>query len=131
MTTTAGTRLIPITDDVGRVLVPGEEFEPLPGSIILTQGAWGTAHQKFFSDGLWYPASPRGGGGRTWESMLTERNLVLVYDAAERENQTPAIFQSNKMGSFIGSARGLERVEHAHLDTGECIKNRSGQRCES
>lgn len=79
-----GTRLIPITDHQGHVLVPGEEFEPLPGSIVLTQGAWGTAHQKFFSDGLWYAVGRASIPGRTWESMLTERNLVLVYDAPER-----------------------------------------------
>lgn len=76
-------RLIPITDTQGRVLVPGDDIEPLPGSIVLTEGPFGTAWQRFFSDGLWHSVG-HGSLRLTWEQMLHHRNLVLVYDAPER-----------------------------------------------
>lgn len=56
--------------------------EPNPGSVVLTYGEWGTAWQRFFSDGRWHPT--RGGGSRTWAELLTRRNLVLVYTAPPR-----------------------------------------------
>lgn len=75
--------IIPITDDRGKTLVPWlPEEEPLPGSVVLRQGLHGTAFQKFFSDGLWHPTV--GTHALTWTQLLTERNLVLVYDAEER-----------------------------------------------
>lgn len=77
-------RIIPITDTAGRLLLPEADlFEPLPGSVVLTEGLHGTAWQRFFSDGRWHPT--RGGGSKDWNQMLTKRNLALVYDAAERE----------------------------------------------
>lgn len=76
-------RLIPVTDTRGCLLLePNEMDEPLPGSVVLTNGAYGTAWQRYFSDGLWHRVG--GGRGRDWAYMLTHRNLVLVYDAPER-----------------------------------------------
>lgn len=69
-----------LTDRRGSLLV--DRPEPLPGSVVLTEGEWGTAWQRFFSDGRWHPT--RGGGSRTWAQLLGKRNLVLVYDATER-----------------------------------------------
>lgn len=73
---------IPITDDRGKCLISVRSVEPNPGSVVLTDGEWGTAWQRFFHDGLWHKV----GGGRafTWARLLEERNLVLVYDARER-----------------------------------------------
>lgn len=83
MTTTANSRLVNITDHRGTLLLPSDDLiEPLPGSILLTEGRWGTAWQRFFSDGRWHPV--RGGGSATWETLITRRNVVLVYDADER-----------------------------------------------
>lgn len=76
-------RLIPVTDTRGNLLLADSEGEePLPGSVVLINGEYGTAWQRHFSDGLWH----RTGGGRakTWAEMLWHRNLVLVYDAPER-----------------------------------------------
>lgn len=75
---------IQVTDTYGTLLLddPGDPGEPLPGSVVLTNGEYGTAWQRYFSDGLWH----RVGGGRAlfWADLLTKRNLVLVYDAPER-----------------------------------------------
>jgi hypothetical protein len=77
-------RLIPVTDDRGRMLLddPGDPGEPLPGSVVLTNGEYGTAWQRYFSDRMWH----RVGGGRAvfWADLIRKRNLVLVYDAPER-----------------------------------------------
>lgn len=82
MTTTTG-RLIPITDARGEVLLDADSLgEPLPSSIVMTEGLHGTAWQLFFSDGRWHPT--RGGGSRSWAELLTKRNLYLIYDAEER-----------------------------------------------
>jgi hypothetical protein len=76
-------RTVPLTDTHGRELLPdGYLDQPLKGSVVLTQGRHGTAWQRHFKDGLWH--STRGGKAKTWEQMLDHRNLVLVYDAAER-----------------------------------------------
>lgn len=76
-------RIIPITDHAGTQLLPEDErYEPMPGSIVLTEGLHGTAWQRFFSDGMWHPT--RGGRPRTWDDLLTRNNLVLIYDAEER-----------------------------------------------
>lgn len=76
-------RPIFITDSAGRTLIPANTVtEPHPGSVVLSDGAWGHAWQRHFSDGLWYPV--RGGKGRTWAYMLSLRSLALVYDAARR-----------------------------------------------
>lgn len=78
------TQPIPLTDSRGALLLAGRAYdEPLPGSVVLSDGEYGTAWQRYFSDDLWH----RVGGGRTkdWAELLTKRNLVLVYDAPERE----------------------------------------------
>lgn len=80
------TGLIPLTDHKGTLLVPSEHLiEPLPGSILLTDGYWGTAWQRWFSDGRWHPT--RGGGSRDWDDLIARRNVVLVYDAERRPVQ--------------------------------------------
>lgn len=77
------TNLIPLTDTRGEPLLPESLMaEPLPGSVVLTDGAYGTAWQRFFSDGRWHPT--RGGGSKSWEELVQRRNLVLVYEADER-----------------------------------------------
>lgn len=78
-------QLLPrLTDDRGSLTPWGEEIiEPLPGSIVLTNGMHGTAYQRLFSDGLWHSAHSR--IGFTWKDMLGERNLLLAYDAPARE----------------------------------------------
>lgn len=73
---------IPMTDTYGNV-VAVDSTEPLPSSIVLVDGAFGQAFQRHFGDGMWYSAS-RSSKGRTWEDILHERNVVLVYDAEER-----------------------------------------------
>lgn len=79
-------RLIPITDDRGRLLVPTNQ--PLPGSVVLTDGEHGTAWQRHFFDGRWHPT--RGGRSLTWAQLILRRNLVLVYDAAPRAREAAA-----------------------------------------
>lgn len=77
------TNLIPLTDNRGEPLLPKSLMnEPLPGSVVLTDGAYGTAWQRFFSDDRWHPT--RGGGSKAWEELVQRRNLVLVYEADER-----------------------------------------------
>jgi hypothetical protein len=76
-------RTIPMTDDKARPLLPANELiEPLPSSIVLTQGLHGTGWQRHYADGKWH----RLGGGTpvTWEFLLKQKGLVLVYDADER-----------------------------------------------
>lgn len=76
-------RMIPMTDDRGNTLLTEEDaVEPLPGSIILTEGNYGTAWQRHFADGKWH--STRGGAPKDWSDLIVKRNVVLVYDADER-----------------------------------------------
>lgn len=83
MTTVANSRLIHLTDRAGVLLLPADDCaEPNPGSIVLTDGLWGTAWQLHFSDMRWHPT--RGGGSKTWAELLARRNAVLVYDAEIR-----------------------------------------------
>lgn len=73
--------LIPITDSTGRSC--GEdEAEPAPGSVVLTQGEFGTAWQRWFHDGRWHRAGSS--QAKDWEWFLTQRNVVLAYDAPVR-----------------------------------------------
>jgi hypothetical protein len=84
---TAQSRLIPVTDAQGRMLLQGEDqVEPLPGSVVLTAGYHGTAWQRHFADGLWYSTMHgHHRSGYTWKQIVTRRNVVLVYDAEGRE----------------------------------------------
>lgn len=73
-----------ITDNLARhVWASTDQSEPEPGSVVLTGGQFGTAWQRQFHDGLWH-STRRKGGPKTWEWMLTRRNLALAYDAEPR-----------------------------------------------
>lgn len=87
-------RIIPLTDHRGHALVPEDDrHEPLPGSVVLTEGLHGTAWQRHFNDGLWH--SSRGGTPRHWASLISKRNLILVYDADKRTEFT----QTGRVGA--------------------------------
>jgi len=75
-------RGVHITNTHGRVIYyrTGRCPEPEPASVVLVNGIYGDAWQRYFSDGLWH----RGKYRYTWEQMLRERNMVLVYDAPVR-----------------------------------------------
>lgn len=76
--------LIRVTDDQGRAVLEGDDAtEPEPGSVVLTDGEFGSAWQLSFADGKWY-CTQRNGGGKTWAWLLTKRNVVLAYDAHPR-----------------------------------------------
>lgn len=92
-------RIIPITDARGQHLLPtDEQHEPLPGSVALTQGLHGTAWQRFFSDGKWHSVGEVE-PPQDWESLLSRRNLVLIYDAERRQVPSAArIVGAAKMG---------------------------------
>lgn len=82
--TSSAVRLVYFTNHKGEVIVPEMDLrEPEKGSVVLTNGQWGTAWQRHFSDGLWHRSG--GGRGQRWENLLTQNNLVLVYDADRRE----------------------------------------------
>jgi len=88
MSTVANSRLVHITDDKGRLLLPGDDLtEPNPDSIVLVDGIHGTAWQRF-QNGEWY--SVRSHQSRTWTELLKMRRLVLVYDAEPRPDHTIA-----------------------------------------
>lgn len=77
---------VPLTNHRGALLVePGDATEPEPGSIIMTEGHWGTAWQRHFNDGKWH--STRGGAPKQWDELIIKRNVVLVYDAAVRDTE--------------------------------------------
>jgi hypothetical protein len=79
-----------ITDDRGHIccsLIDAEE--PPAASIVMTNGNYGNAWQRHGNDGLWHSTT---GGKRRWAQLLRMRNLVLVYEAPERE-PTPRPFQ--------------------------------------
>lgn len=80
--TAMNSRLIYLTDGKGRSLLPEDDMEqPLPGSILMTNGRWGTAWQRRFSDGRWMSIS---GQTLDWDVLITKTDVVLVYDADER-----------------------------------------------
>lgn len=74
--------LVPITDSIGKPVLHNAEVEPNKGSVVLTEGEFGTAWQRFFSDGLWHRVG--GNQKKTWAQLCTTRNLVLVYEAEVR-----------------------------------------------
>lgn len=84
MITTGNSTPVPITDTFGNPVHSRTDHEPEPGSVVLTDGEWGTAWQRHFSDGRWYPT--KGGPAKTWAYLCTRRNLVLVYAARRRPN---------------------------------------------
>lgn len=76
-------QIIHLTDRSGRTLVD-RLVEPNPGSIVMTDGLFGMAWQRHFSDGLWY-RSGKSARPQTWGWLLTQKRLVLMYDAPERK----------------------------------------------
>lgn len=86
-----------MTDSRGRAFAQ-DMTEPEPSSVVLAEGEFGNAYQRYFSDGLWH----RGREARTWEEMLTERNLVLVYDAPIRISTPPVIRPEQVDGAITG-----------------------------
>lgn len=92
-----------ITDNLGRLVWTAEDQdEPLPGSVVLTGGDWGTAWQRNFDDGLWH-STRRKGGPKTWAWLLTRRNLRLAYDA-ERRVGVPGAFGTHLTGEVLDAA---------------------------
>ena len=82
--TTRLTSLIPVTNDQGELMLNADDsVEPLPGSIVMTEGFHGSAWQRHFNDGLWHRCGST--QRKDWAYLLTKRNVVLVYDAAERK----------------------------------------------
>lgn len=82
--TTPTSQLILLTDARGSRMPDIEDTsEPLPGSIIMTEGMHGTAWQRWFTDGLWHRTGST--QKKDWAYLLAKRNVVLVYDADERE----------------------------------------------
>lgn len=78
--------LIQVTDERGNPVLDGDDqHEPLPGSVVLTEGEFGTAWQRYFSDGMWHRVGGGSARGKGWPYFLTKRNVVLVYDAHERQ----------------------------------------------
>lgn len=86
--------ITPLTDDRGRSLC-GDFAEPRIGSVVLTSGIYGTAWQRLARDGKWHSTT---GLRMPWKFMCARRNLVLVYDAPEREEPLvhPAHDTTNK-----------------------------------
>ncbi len=79
---TPKTRLITVTDDRGRIVLPEDDrFEPAPASVVLINGPKGTAFQRHGSDGKWYRLGDR--QPKTWGWLLRQRNVVLVYETDE------------------------------------------------
>lgn len=82
--------VIPLTSARGvQLLTCDIENEPNPGSVVLTQGEFGTAWQRWFTDGMWH----RTGSAqrKDWAWMVRQRNLVLVYEADTRSNSREAV----------------------------------------
>lgn len=80
--------LIQMTDSQG-LLTDGAfaTEEPEPGSVVLTNGEFGTAWQRYFNDGLWHRVGGGRNRGRAWGWMMSQRNVVLAYDALPRETE--------------------------------------------
>lgn len=61
------------------------DFEPVHGSVIMTQGPSGTAWQRLFNDGLWHSTT---GYTKTWADIqrLAARHkmpAILLHDAED------------------------------------------------
>lgn len=74
--------LLPQTHEIDR-----NAPEPAEGSVVLINGETGTAYQRLFSDGLWWPASnSKHRRGRTWD-VVTRKNgsdpVILLHNAPE------------------------------------------------
>lgn len=98
---TLAKNLIHITNTEGGFILPEDQRqEPEPGSVVLVAGVYGLAWQLHFTDGMWHSASPSR-FRKTWEELLTERNLVLIYDAAPRDTpSTPRLLTQEEKKQF-------------------------------
>lgn len=56
--------------------------QPEPGSVLLTDGCFGVAWQRHFSDRRWHSST---GAVRTYSSLMRHRNVLLVHDAGVRD----------------------------------------------
>lgn len=75
-----GPQALTLTDTLGN---PLEDIEPpAPGSILLVGGIHGVAWQRHFNGGRWHSTT---GGTRSFTSLMTQRNVVLVYNAPVRD----------------------------------------------
>lgn len=99
------TTITVITDTYGNVN-PDHDYEPNPGSVVLTDGEWGTGWQLHFADGLWHPM--RGGSPRPWAYLLQRRNLVLVYAARERLDSTGLTIHGVKTGRMHSAPSNVD-----------------------
>ena len=78
---TAGSiKAVALTDTFGIPLV--EMPEPEPGSILMVDGLYGVAWQRFFSDNKWHSTT---GAKRSFATLMEQRNVWLVYSAPVRE----------------------------------------------
>lgn len=106
-------RPVQITDSRGKFPNHAYDREPLPSSVVLTNGEHGTAWQRYFTDGLWHRVG--GGRARGWDELLAQRNLVLVYDAPERSeprvNPCPDKNDPGHFGCPVCYAHSPERGE--------------------
>lgn len=106
------TYLVPITDTYGNPVHSRTDIEPAHGSVVLTDGEFGTAWQRHFADGRWHPT--RGGGSKTWGQLCARRNLVLVYDARERLDNpgADAPLSAERLGlTPVDEAQAARRTE--------------------
>jgi len=79
------TTLTRITNHVGVATVTQwHTAEPKPGSVVLVHGEHGTAWQRYFEDDMWHRVG--GGRARPWTWLLSQRNVMLAYDAPARRD---------------------------------------------
>lgn len=93
------------TDSAGRI-VADEITEPATASIVMVAGMYGNAWQRHGNDGLWHSTT---GAVRRWSQMLRMRNLVLVYEAAEREPEPEPVCEHGVKGCTA-------RPGHIHVE---------------
>lgn len=72
-----------LTDGRGQVPPGTDVTEPEIDSVVLTRGEHGLAWQRFARDGKWHRAGSN--EVREWDDLLTERDLILIYEAEPRQ----------------------------------------------
>jgi hypothetical protein len=80
--------------------LPPDEPEPIEGSVVMWQGANGTAVQRHVSDGLWHASTGR---VLTWQEMCDHARdraqpLLLIYVPQPASNLTRAGMQRVRKG---------------------------------
>lgn len=77
--------MIPLTGGHGQPLhEPDQMYEPEVDSVVLSRGEHGLAWQRLIRDGLWHAVGSNH-RVRTWDEMLGDRDVVLIYEAKPRE----------------------------------------------